>query len=167
MAYTLESLANDIRTTLQKDPTTNGRQAVCKLVSKALVDKEFVAAHLTEEQCKPRKVLYEDPEMGFCICGHVNPGAAKSAPHDHGMSWAIYGQAVGETVMTDWLIVKRAQEGQPALVREAQSYAMRPGDARLYDVGDVHSPRRESATKLIRIEGRNLDHEKRSHIRAA
>lgn len=166
MSYTLEALANDIRTTLQKDPTTNGRQAVCKLVSKALVDKEFIAQHLTAEQCKPRKVLYEDPEMGFCICGHVYEGAAKSAPHDHGTSWAIYGQAMGETVMTDWRIVKRADDGA-GLVREAQSYAMHPGDARLYEVGDVHSPRRESATKLIRIEGRNLDREKRSHIRAA
>lgn len=167
MAYTLESLANDIRTALTKDPTTNGRQAVCKLVSKALVDKEFVAQHLTADQCKPRKVLYEDPEFGFCICGHVYEGAAKSAPHDHGSSWAIYGQAVGETTMTDWTIVKRAEQGEPALVKEAQHYVMRPGDARLYEVGDVHSPRRESATKLIRIEGKNLDHVKRSHIKAA
>lgn len=167
MAYTLESLANDIRTTLQKDPTTNGRQAVCKLVSKALVDQEFIAKYLTADQCKPRKVLYEDPELGFCICGHVYEGAAKSAPHDHGSSWAIYGQAVGETIMTDWKIVKRAEGDQPALVKEAQSYAMRPGDARLYETGDVHSPRREAATKLIRIEGKNLDHVKRSHIKAA
>jgi hypothetical protein len=167
MAYTLENLASDIRSALLQDPTTNGRQAVCKLVSKALNDKDFIAKHLTADQCKPRKVLYEDPELGFCICGHVHEGAARSAPHDHGASWAIYGQAEGETVMTDWRIVKRAAEGQPALVREAQSYAMRPGDARLYETGDVHSPRREAATKLIRIEGRNLDHEKRSHIRAA
>jgi hypothetical protein len=44
---------------------------------------------------------------------------------------------------------------------------MHPGDAHLYDVGDVHSPRREAPVKLIRIEGQNLDRVMRSHIKAA
>ena len=44
---------------------------------------------------------------------------------------------------------------------------MRPGDAEVYDVGDVHSPNRQEPTKLIRIEGANLDHVKRSNIQAA
>jgi hypothetical protein len=43
---------------------------------------------------------------------------------------------------------------------------MKPGDAHFYDVGDVHSPRRAAGCKLIRIEGQNLDHVKRSHIKA-
>jgi hypothetical protein len=43
---------------------------------------------------------------------------------------------------------------------------MKPGDAHFYDVGDVHSPRRESPVKLVRIEGANLDHVKRSNIKA-
>ena len=88
MAYTLEQLASDIRGALKKDPTPAGKDAVAKLVSKALVDQDFIAKHLTAEQCKPRKVLYEDPELGFCICGHVHEGAAIGQPHDHGGSWA-------------------------------------------------------------------------------
>jgi hypothetical protein len=43
---------------------------------------------------------------------------------------------------------------------------MKPGDAHLYDVGAVHSPRREQPVKLIRIEGKNLDRVKRSNIQA-
>ena len=43
---------------------------------------------------------------------------------------------------------------------------MKPGDAHLYDVGAVHSPKREAPVKLIRIEGKNLDHVKRSNIKA-
>jgi hypothetical protein len=47
-----------------------------------------------------------------------------------------------------------------------RTYAMNPGDAHFYDVADVHSPRRDAPVKLIRIEGRNLDHVKRSNIKA-
>jgi hypothetical protein len=41
---------------------------------------------------------------------------------------------------------------------------MKAGDVRLYDVGVVHSPKRETPVKLIRIEGRNLDRVQRSNI---
>jgi hypothetical protein len=44
---------------------------------------------------------------------------------------------------------------------------MKPGDAHLYDVGAVHSPKRDGLTKLVRIEGANLDRIKRSNIKAA
>src|SRR5918992_1829695 len=97
MAYTLEQLSADIRKTLKEDAGPAGKQAVSGLVSKVLLDQEFVARHLTPDQCKPRKVLYEDPELGFCICGHVYESAANGAPHDHGSSWAIYGVAEGDT----------------------------------------------------------------------
>jgi len=167
MSYTLEQLSADIRNALKADGGPAGKQAVCKLVSKVLLDKEFVAKHLTAEQCKPRKVLYEDPELGFCICGHVYEGAAAGAPHDHGSSWAIYGLAEGDTEMTDWRIVKRGEGESPNLVTTAKTYVLKPGDSHFYDVGVVHSPKREGATKLVRVEGKNLDHVKRSHIKAA
>lgn len=167
MSYTLENLAADIKAALKADPGPNGKAKVCEHVSKALKDQAFIEQHLTAEQCKPRKVLYEDPELGFCICGHVYEGAASSGPHDHGSSWAIYGVAVGDTEMTDWKIVREGSGDQPILVEPERSYLMLPGDAHFYDVGDVHSPKREGSTKLIRVEGANLDHIKRSNIKAA
>lgn len=167
MAYTLEQLASEIRATLKTDPSPAGKQAVARILSKALLDKELVAQHLTAEQCRPRKVLYEDPELGFCICGHVHDDKAVGKPHDHGSSWAIYGQAVGITEMTDWKIVQKGAGETPSLVEAVKVYTMKPGDAQIYDVGVVHSPNRQAPTKLIRIEGANLDHVKRSNIKAA
>jgi hypothetical protein len=69
--------------------------------------------------------------------------------------------------MTDWKIVRKGEGDQPILVEPVKTYAMQPGDAHLYDVGDVHSPKRDAPVKLIRIEGKNLDHVKRSNIKAA
>jgi hypothetical protein len=167
MSYTLEQLSADIRQTLKADPGVAGKQAVCKLVSKALLDQDFIAKHLTADQCRPRKILYEDPELGFCVCGHVYSDASTGKPHDHGSSWAIYGVAIGDTEMVDWRIVKRGEGEQPILVEPDKTYVMKPGDSHLYDVGAVHSPNRRGVTKLVRIEGKNLDHVKRSNIKAA
>jgi hypothetical protein len=168
MAYTLRELAADIRETLKADSTAAGKSKVAGLVCRALTDKAFIAGHLKERApgANPREVLYEDPELGFCICGHVYNGPANGSPHDHGPSWAIYGQAEGITEMTDWRIVEKGEGDKPSLVEPVRTYAMKPGDAHLYDVGAVHSPRRDAPVKLIRIEGRNLDHVKRSNIKA-
>ncbi len=167
MGYTLGELAADIRRELGADPGAAGKAAVCALVARALKDEAFVAAHLKERPAgsDPREVLYEDPELGFCICGHVYPNRAIGSPHDHGSSWAIYGQATGVTEMTEWRIVEKGENGRPTLVEPAETYVMNPGDVRLYDIGVVHSPKREAPVKLIRIEGRNLDRVERSNIK--
>ena len=68
--------------------------------------------------------------------------------------------------MTDWRIVEKGSGDKPSLVEPVKTYAMNPGDAHLYDVGAVHSPDRNAPVKLIRIEGKNLDHVKRSNIKA-
>ncbi len=168
MGYTLEQLAADIRTTLAADPGPAGKAAICGYVSRSLTDPEFLAKHLRERApgANPREILYQDPQLGFCICGHVYEGAANGSPHDHGPSWAIYGQAEGVTEMTDWRIVERGSAGKPTLVEPERTYELRPGEAHFYDVGAVHSPKRPGRTKLVRIEGENLDNVRRSNIKA-
>jgi hypothetical protein len=169
MPYVLTQLAADIRETLKTSPGRGGKEAIRAHVSRALGDPAFIASHLKDRSpgANPREVLYEDPELGFCICGHVYGGPAHGSPHDHGPSWAIYGQATGVTEMTDWKIVRKGQGGEPTLVEPVKTYPMNPGDAHLYDLGDVHSPRRDAPVKLIRIEGQNLDRVQRSNIKAA
>ena len=168
MAYTLEQLAKDIRIALEADPGRMSKLMICKHVSRALLDKEFVATHLKDrpEGGNPREILYEDPKLGFCICGHVYKPNAVGNPHDHGTSWAIYGQAEGVTEMTDWSVVEKGDGAKPTLVEPESVYELKPGDAHFYDVGFIHSPRRLTPSRLLRIEGANLDLVKRSNIKA-
>jgi len=166
MSYTLEQFAAACRRILTDDRGPEGRRKVCALVQDVLKDDVFIATHLGDDGPE-RKILYEDPELGFCILAHVYPGAKESQPHDHGPSWAIYGQARGETVMSDWALVEPAGENTPGRVRHARSYTLKPGMAHVYNEGDVHSPRREGPTRLIRIEGKNMDKVRRlSYARA-
>jgi hypothetical protein len=156
MGHTLEQFAARCHDLLKNDPGPAGREAVCSELRAALADKDFVATNLGQGT-GTRTLLYEDPELGFCILGHAYEGASQSNPHDHGPSWAIYGQASGETEMTEWELVVPASEERAGKVRSVKTYALKPGMAQLYNEGDLHSPRREGPTRLIRIEGQNMD----------
>ncbi|HKM74437.1 MAG TPA: hypothetical protein VKG22_10440 [Stellaceae bacterium] len=156
MRHNLEQFSAECRQVLKQDPGVEGRKKVCALVQEVLKDEDFINTYLDDE-VPERKVLFEDPELGFCILGHVYHGAKDSNPHDHGPSWAIYGQARGETVMTDYMPVSRPTDGQPGKARRVKDYTLAPGMAYLYNEGDLHSPRRDGPTRLIRIEGKNME----------
>lgn len=153
MSYTLPSFAARVREVLQQDNTPVGREQVTALLRDALQDRAFVES-LFDAASPERKIVYEDPQLGFCILAHRYTDAKKGPPHDHGPSWAIYGQADGETVMSDWVTVDAASPGK---VRKLREYTLTPGLARLYNEGDIHAPSRTGPTRLLRIEGTNLE----------
>jgi hypothetical protein len=165
MDFTLDTFASECRKILTADPSPVGRGKVRDLVQEVLKDEKFLTTYLNENT-PDRQVLYEDPELGFCICAHLNRDAREANPHDHGSSWAIYGQAFGETEMSDWEIVEAAAEGQPGKVRRGRVYSLKPGMAHIYNEGDVHSPKRVATTGLIRIEGKNTQKMKRFAYKA-
>ncbi len=157
MGETLHRFAADCHDILKRDAGKAGLQQVSDNLQKILVNQEFVQEHLGPDNESPRTLLYKDPELGFCIFAHVHKSGSGSPPHDHGASWAIYGQAVGTTTMTDYELVERSSSGAPGKVKAVRSYDLTPGVSKAYDVGEFHAPKREGETRLIRIEGVNLD----------
>jgi hypothetical protein len=157
MTYTLDQLAADCHAAIAADPGPAGREEIRRHLERALQDPAFVAAHLGPDNTTPRQALYEDPEFHFCIMAHVYEGAKEAPPHDHADTWAIYGQAVGVTEMTEWRKLRAPQGDTPGSVAAEKVYELRPGMAVVYNEGVLHSPRRADSTRLIRIEGRNLD----------
>jgi hypothetical protein len=156
MGMSLEQFAARCKSALAAHPGPEGRVAVTALVQQVLQDKDFVATYIPPGGPE-RHVLYEDPELGFTILAHAYQGAKNSKPHDHGPSWAIYGQAEGETIMTDYDCIARPTGDTPGKALPTRDYALQPGDAYLYEPGALHSPRRDGSTRLLRIEGQNMD----------
>ena len=156
MPLTLDSFAAQVRAVLQTANTPAGRDKVAALLVEALKDRAFVES-LFNDGSPERKVVYQDPTLGFCILAHRYTDARNSPPHGHGDSWAIYGQADGETVMTDWALVEAASEGQPGKVRKLREYTLSPGLAHVYNEGALHAPSRLGPTRLVRLEGTNLE----------
>ena len=169
MAYTLAQLADDIRTTLEADPGRAGklRGARVRLARAEGRGVRRPALKDRPEGGNPREVLYEDPKLGFCICGHVYEPNAVGNPHDHGIE--LGDLRPGDRHHRDDRLARR-REGRGRASRRwswpSGSTNLKPGDAHFYDVGDIHSPRRMMPSRLIRVEGANLDHVKRSNIKA-
>ena len=166
MPYTLEQLSADCHTALQQDPGPRGRKAVSQFIQKAALDADFLAQHVPADQAEERHIIYEDPELKFCILGHVYRDAKGSAPHDHGPSWAIYCQAEGVTEMVDYRVVEKPHDGQPGKAAPVRQYSLTPGTAHVYNEGVLHAPRRDGPTRLIRVEGVNLFGMKRDKYEA-
>lgn len=155
MAYDLDQFIADTRAALKRDPGPAGREEVRARLERLLANKEFVAATCGDDAPLGLKVLYEDKELGFQILAHVNDKARKSPPHDHGSSWAIYGQATKYTDMIEW---ERVGGGdQHAELKETARYRLNPGEAGMYQDGKIHSIDYPDRARFIRVTGTNLD----------
>ena len=166
MTYTLQEMIKDCQTALKKDTEAVGRHTVRKIVEKACMDKNFTSTYLGRDNKNPRKILYEDEELGFCILAHVSKPET-GLPHDHGPTWAIYGIAEGITEMTDWFCAESPKGRSHGKVHRVKSYNLPPGTAHLYNEGDLHSSRRKKQVRMIRVEGINLLKVRRQKFREA
>lgn len=155
MTEILTDLASKCRMILGTDPGPAGREQVAVLLSSVLNDPEK-RDMLVPASAGERDLLYQDPDLGFCILAHNYPGPKASSPHDHGPSWAIYAQARGETEMRDFEVVTPAADDRAGTVRETRTYRLTPGDAHVYHEGDLHAPKRTGPTSLLRIEGTDM-----------
>ena len=160
MAHTVQEFATACHAALKAEPGPAGRQKVCALLRDVLQDDAFIKTTFSDSTPE-RHLLHEDPELGFCILAHQYKGPKESSPHDHGPSWAIYGQVAGETAMSDWELLSPASADKPGKVKHKTKYKLTPGVAHVYNDGDLHSPSRTGPTRLIRIEGTNMEKVKR------
>lgn len=131
MPYDLDRFIADCRAILTKEPGPSGREQVRQRLEQLLSEPEFLARY-----CKDAKpgltVLYEDPKLGFQVLAHVNDKARVSPPHDHGASWAIYGQATEHTDMTEWERVDDGSDPTKSQLRPAKKYRLTPSRAGIY-----------------------------------
>ena len=157
MAYTLEEFCQDCRRHLGEDPGSAGREKIRRDLERLLRVPEFV-----DEYCGPGvergvRVLYDDPELGFQVLSHINAQARTSPPHDHGASWAIYGQATEYTDMVEWERLDDGSDAGQGEVKPEKSYRLMPGHAGIYADGKIHSIDYPDDARFIRVTGTNLD----------
>jgi predicted metal-dependent enzyme (double-stranded beta helix superfamily) len=155
MPYQLDEFINDTRVILKRDPGPSGREQVRLNLERLLGNKEFVTQACGDDAPLGLKVLYEDKDLGFQVLAHVNDKARKSPPHDHGASWAIYGQATKYTDMIEWERV--SGDDKHAELKEIKRYRLDPGHAGIYQSGAIHSIDYPDRARFIRVTGTNLD----------
>ena len=156
MAYQLDQFIADCRSIIARDPGPTGRDEVRRRLERLLQNADFVRQQC-EEAPPGLHVLYEDRELGFQILAHINDKARVSPPHDHGDSWAIYGQATHYTDMIEWEREDDGSDPQHARLKPVKKYRLMPGQAGIYQDGKIHSIDYPDHARFIRVTGTNLD----------
>ena len=162
MAYQLEEFCSDAREALTIDPGHNGREKVRQLLEKLLANGDFVTRYLGAEVAGGKQVIHHDSETGFYVMAHgTEVGNWVGKPHDHGASWAIYGQGTGLTDMTVYARTDDGSQEGHAKLDKAETFRLDPGVVALFDPGTIHSTAHPQPARWIRVTGTDLDTIKR------
>ena len=156
MADRFEDFCRDCRAALQTQDLPAALETIRDRLQDLLQDPAIVARHCGAETEPGIRTLYRDPETGMNLLVHVYAEGKESPPHDHGRSWAVYGQAVGHTVMTVW---RRTDDGATpgkAAVEPIESYRLDPGMAGYFPPGAIHSIRFPAGACFLRVTGTDL-----------
>ena len=157
MTYTLDGFVKEAQAALKTDTGPGGREKVRVLLEKLLAEKAFVDEAVGPAAPKGTRKLYVDKDQGFVVLAHVNEKAHKSPPHDHGASWAVYGQAVRYTDMSEFKRIDPGTGAGEAKLEKVKSYRLEPGHAGIYDVGAIHAIDYPEGSRFVRVTGRDLD----------
>jgi hypothetical protein len=155
-AYDLPQFTDDLRSII-KNEGQHGLGRVAENLKRLLANPDFVAATWDDATPPGKRVLHHDPETDVYVLAHVHPAArAAGAPHTHGTSWAVYGNAKGFTDMTIWRRVN-PESDEHAELTVAETYRLEEGDARSYSSGAIHSTGQPEKAWVLRITGTDLD----------
>ena len=139
-------------------PVPPGANRCASNLERLLANPDFIKAYCGDDQPRGVKVLYEDPKLGFQVLAHINDKARKSPPHDHGASWAIYGQATKYTDMIEWEREDDGHDPKHAKLKPAKSNTgLMPGQAGIYQDGAIHSIDYPDYARFVRVTGTDLD----------
>lgn len=161
MVYTLDTFVSDAQAALRGSAGPAGREKVRVLLERLLANKQFVDEAVGPTAPMGTRKLYEDKELGFVVLAHCNAKPHKSPPHDHGSSWAVYGQAIKYTDMSEFKRLDSGRDAGDAKLEQVKSYRLEPGHAGVYDVGAIHAIDYPEGSRFVRVTGRDLDYVKR------
>lgn len=157
MAYSFDEFQRDTRDALKQRPGPEARQAIRSNLERLLHNEAFVAEYCGPDAKPGIQVIHRCPDTGYNLLVHVYERGKAGPPHDHGKSWAIYGQAAGNTVMTTW---KRTDNGLPtghAELKKEKDFRLDPGMAGIFEPGDIHSIEISDGSRFVRVTGTDLN----------
>lgn len=152
--YSFEAFCADCRSNVTDGQA--GRERIRQDVEKLLSQGHFVAEHFSAEADAGIKILYTDDETGFQVLAHVYDDGKQSPPHDHGHSWAVYGQAIGHTDMIVWRRLDDGADDETAALEIDTAYRLDPPRAGTFEPGEIHSIKFGDGARFLRVTGTDL-----------
>src|SRR5262245_7850218 len=100
MGYSLQDFSRDAREILKTGSSRSHVARVKGQMEGLLTVAQFVKEFSGDKQPFGLHRIYIDKELGFEVMTYRYNEPRKGQPHDHGDSWAIYGQVAEYTEMT-------------------------------------------------------------------
>jgi hypothetical protein len=158
MTYQLDEFCRDAHDILSAAPGADGREKVRQGLERLLANADFVARYLGPDARPGRRVLHHDPDTGIYVLGHGTDQYDRvGTPHDHGASWAIYGQAAGVTNMTVWRRTDDGSRNGHAELEAERKFTLEPGVVAMFGPHVIHSTAHPRPARYVRITGTDLD----------
>lgn len=164
MGYSLQDFSRDTREILKNGSSRAQIEKVRTHMERLLVDPQFLADYFNDQQPQGLKRIYIDPQLGFEVMSYRYDKARKSQPHDHGDSWAIYGQVREYTEMAVWDRTDDGSDPDHAALREKTRYRLNPGQAGVYYGRELHSIAMPDHSRYLRVTGTDLENIERLRI---
>ena len=101
--------------------------------------------------------VLRDPETDVHVLVHGREKGGKSAPHDHGPCWVIYGNYQNPTRMRRWRRLDDGSKEGHAEVEVSRDFMNEPGHAAVFAVGDIHSIEFGDDTFFLRVTGGDVE----------
>ena len=161
MPYSLDEFCQDCHEAIAADDGPAGREIIRQKLERLLANGAFVERYLGDGVTDGVHTLYRDETYEFVVLAHVNSTPHRSPPHDHGRSWAVYGQALAHTDMSEYRRVDGGKADGEAVLEKVKTYRLMPGHAGLYDVGCIHAIDYPENACFVRVTGRELELEPR------
>ena len=163
MPYTLEAFYADARTILKADTSPAGVERVRKKMESLIREEDFVRTHFHDGVAYGPRRLFVDPELGFEVLGYRAGKARHSPAHDHGDSWALYGQVRDYTEMTEYNRLDDGSDADHAQIKINSQYKLEAGQVGTYWGSQLHSTYTPVDCCYLRVTGTDL--EKRPRVR--
>ncbi len=157
VGYSLEEFCDETRTILAQEGNAQGRDKVRSKLETLLKDEAFIAAYCGPNAEPGIRTVYRCPETQFNVLVHIYVDGKFGPPHDHGDSWAIYGQAAGHTIMTTWQRMDDGSEDGKARIEEDQTFRLDPGMAGKFEPKQIHSIHISDGSRFVRVTGTDLN----------
>jgi predicted metal-dependent enzyme (double-stranded beta helix superfamily) len=157
MSYSLNDFCIDVRAILESGDNSAAREKIRQMLERLLREEEFCAEYVGPDEKPGLREIYRDPDLHFCVLAYNMAEPRTSPPHDHGNSWAVYGQTAGYTDMTIWSAANQDSGG----IDKVRTFRLDSGQAGLFDVGEIHSIQYAAGSKFVRITGVDMSLETR------
>ena len=161
VTYTVEQFLADTRATIKAKGLPSGLEEICQHVERLLANPTLLQDYIGDPvPYRERTAIGYDAETDVHVLVHGREQGGKSAPHDHGPCWVVYGQYKHYTDMTRWKQLDNGNTAGHAELTVQKQFRLNAGEAAAFAKGDIHAIAYGDDTFFIRVTGGDVEKQK-------